>query len=270
MDDITGRDLIRMQLKRERESAGLTLRELAAELNWSKSILGAVETGDRLPKPDLAAALDARFNPTLKFVELLANVRDSLIAEHMRELLPQERKAVRIQTFTSSVINGLLQTRGYAYAMSRDGMPGATDEAIADRVTLRMDRQEDVFQREDPPFYRAIIDEAVLARPVGDKLVMAEQLRHLVQLSRKPRSEVLILPFCAGGHGLMGGSLALWHLADGRAVALAESFGPGEPIENPARVTFYSEMYDAVKIAALPPEESLKLIDRYVKEYDND
>jgi transcriptional regulator with XRE-family HTH domain len=259
-----------MQLKRLREAAGLTIRELATELHWSKSILGAVETGDRLPKAALAAALDEKFNPTLKFTELLNNVRDALVAEHMRDLLPQERRAVRIQTFTSSVIPGLLQTESYAWELSRQSMPGSTDRDLSQRVALRMDRQGDVFKRDDPPFYRAVIDESALARPIGTNAGMAAQLQALVAFCEDSRHQVLILPFGTGGHGLQGGSLNLWHLEDGRTVALVESFGPGEPIENPARVAFYSEMYDAVKIAALPPDDSLKLISRYVKEYESE
>jgi transcriptional regulator with XRE-family HTH domain len=268
-EDVTGRELICRQLKRLRESLGMSMQQFADEFNYSKGRIADMESGRKLPSLPFAEKLDQRYKPMLTFVELLANVRDALVAEHMRELLPHEQKAARIQTFTSSVVPGLLQTEHYAWALSRESMPGATDHEISQRVSLRMDRQ-DVFKRDEPPFYRAVVDESALARPVGSTSVMAKQLQALLTLQEKPRNEVLILPFRAGAHGLQGGSLNLWHLEDGRAVALVESFGPGEPIENPAKVTFYSEMFDAVKIAALPQEESLELVRRYLEGYENE
>lgn len=269
-DEITGRDLIRRQLKRLREAQGLSIRQLADELTWSKSMIGDVESGHRLPKAELVAALDAYFRPVLSFAELLDNVRDALIAEHMKELLPHEKKAVRIQTFTSSVIPGLLQTPQYAWELSKAHMFGATDDVITARVALRLDRQE-IFNREETPvIYRAVIDEAALARHVGPKSVMAEQLRKLLDIGTNHQDAVLIYPNDAPAHSMMGGSLSVWHLADGRTVALVESFGPGEPVENPSRVAVYCEMFDKARANALSDEASADLIRRYIKEYEND
>jgi hypothetical protein len=188
-------------------------------------------------------------------------------AEHMKELLPHEKEAVRIQFFSSSAVPGLLQTEPYAWALTRKSLPGASDSEISARVSLRIDRQQ-VLVRPEAPYCWGVIDEAVLTRPLAAKGAMLDQLQHLEQFAANPRNTFQIVPNIAGLHGFMGGSLALLHLEDGRTVALVESFGPGEPIENPARVAFYSEMYDAVKIAALPPDDSLKLISRYVKEYE--
>ncbi|SFD26830.1 helix-turn-helix domain-containing protein [Streptomyces aidingensis] len=268
-DEITGRELIRRQLKRLRESSGLSMQQLADEFHYSKGRYADMESGRTLPTKEFAAVLDQRFKPLLKFTELLSNVRDALIAEHMKEMLPKEQAAVRIQTFSSSVMPGLLQTEEYARALTRASIPGAPDDQIAARVSLRMERQL-LFFREDPPFYWAILDEAVLARTVGTDEVMAEQLRHLEEIILNPRNKVQILPFAAREHGMMGGSLNLWTLRDGRTVALAESFGPGEPIESPTRVSFYSEMFDEVKINALSPEGSLRLIRRYLKDYHHE
>jgi transcriptional regulator with XRE-family HTH domain len=264
-DEITGRDLIRRQLKRLREAQGLSIRQLADELTWSKSMIGDVESGHRLPKAELVAALDAYFRPVLSFAELLDNVRDALIAEHMKELLPHEKEAVRIQFFSSSAVPGLLQTEPYAWALTRKSLPGASDSEISARVSLRIDRQQ-VLVRPEAPYCWGVIDEAVLTRPLAAKGAMLDQLQHLEQFAANPRNTFQIVPNIAGLHGFMGGSLALWTLKDGRTVALVESFGSGEPIETPTRVMFYSEMFDEVKINALSPDDSLDLLRLYIKD----
>jgi hypothetical protein len=100
-----------------------------------------MESGRKLPTLEFAERLDERYKPMLTFVELLANVRDALVAEHMKDLLPHEGRAIRIQTFTSSVIPGPLQTEDYAYQLSKAHMFGATDAEVSARVALRLDRQ---------------------------------------------------------------------------------------------------------------------------------
>ncbi|SFD26165.1 hypothetical protein SAMN05421773_11233 [Streptomyces aidingensis] len=247
----------------------MSMQQFADYLKYSKGRVADLESGRSLPTMEFAMLLDQRFKPMIKFTELLANVHDALVAEHMKEMLPKERDAVRIQTFTSSVVPGLLQTERYALELTREYMLGASDHEIAARVSLRMDRQL-VFFREDPPFYRAVIDESALARRVGTAEVMADQLRHFEEIIVNPRNRVQILPFSAGGHGMMGGSVSLWHLADGHTVALVESFGPGEPVESPPRVSFYNELFDEARQKALPPNDSLDIIRRYIKEYDNE
>lgn len=269
LEEITGRELIRRQLKRLRESLGMSMQQFADSLNYSKGRIADLESGRTLPTAQFAALLDERYSPMITFTELLANVRDALVAEHMRDLLPEEQKAVRIQAFTSSVMPGLVQTENYAWELSRKSMPGASDQEISARAALRMDRQL-VLVRREPPYYRAVIDEAAFARPVGGSGVMAEQLRHIASMVTNRRNSIQVLPFGAGCHGMMGGSLSLWTLADGRVVALVESYGSGEPIENPARVSFYSEIFDQAKEAALSQGDSLDLIRQYQKEYEND
>jgi transcriptional regulator with XRE-family HTH domain len=265
-EEITGRELIRRQLKRLREAAGLSMQQFATECNYSKGRIADMESGRHLPTMEFAEVLDERYKPTLTFVELLSNVRDALIAEHMRDLVPHERAAVRIQTFSSSVIPGLLQTPAYAWELSREYMLGASDEEVSEQVALRIDRQQ-IFERSDPPFYRAVIHESALISP---SRAMVEQLRKLESIAAKPRSRVHIYPAARGLHAMMGGSLNLWHLADGRTVALVESFGPGEAIESPARVTFYGELFDEVRHKALSSDDSLDVIRRYIEEYKND
>lgn len=97
-----------------------------------------------------------------------------------------------------------------------------------------------VFERKSPPPYWVLIDEFALMRAPAAKATLLEQLRHVEEVSANPQITVQVIPMRAGVHGMMGGNLSLWTLKDGRAAAMGESFGPGEPIENPARVSHCS------------------------------
>lgn len=138
-DEMTGRALIRRQLKRVRESAGMSMQQFAEEFNYSKGTIADMEAGRHLPTLEFGALLDERYRPMLTFVELLANVRDALVAEHTRDLLPQEQEAGRIQAFTSSVLPGLLQTRAYAWELSREYMTWASSGEVWEWAQLRIE-----------------------------------------------------------------------------------------------------------------------------------
>lgn len=45
-----------------------------------------------------------------------------------------------------------------------------------------------------------VLDEAVLYRRRGTPQVMAEQLRHLIEISKRPRVDLQVLPLDAGAH----------------------------------------------------------------------
>lgn len=79
---------------------------------------------------------------------------------------------------------GLLQTAEYARAMLAT-RPNTSDDEVDDLVAARLARQA-VLDRDDPPLLWAVIDEAVLHRPVGDAKVMRDQLTHLVEMSARP------------------------------------------------------------------------------------
>jgi hypothetical protein len=68
---------------------------------------------------------------------------------------------------------------------------------------VRLERQS-LLTRPRAPHLIAIINEAVLCRPVGGAVVMAEQLGHLLEISQQAGVSVRILPWSAGTHGGLG------------------------------------------------------------------
>ncbi|MFK0265436.1 Scr1 family TA system antitoxin-like transcriptional regulator [Streptomyces angustmyceticus] len=265
----TPRTVLGRRLRRLRESAGRSQRALADKVGYPHTYLSRVERGEQLPSEALAEDLDTHFATDGLFVELLSMAQDASIPDYGRVVVDGESKAARIQVFGSSLIPGLLQTEGYAHALFRESLPGESEERINERVATRM-RRKRVFEKEQAPYYWAIMDEAALRRPVGSPATMRAQLRYVISAVEEPRVSVQVLPFTQGAHPMLGGSLSLHTLPNGATLAYVESFASGEPVESPERVLELTQRFDVARAKSLPERETLDLIHRYLREYENE
>ncbi|MER8070868.1 DUF5753 domain-containing protein [Streptomyces sp. NPDC094034] len=269
-DKLTPRLRLGRRMRRLRERRGLSIRQLSEQVGgYSHSYLGRVELGDQLPSEALVRLLDQFFDTDGVLAELLELAHDSLIPDYSRMFISKEPSAERIQVFTSSLIPGLLQTEEYARELFRRSLPNESEDGLNERIAIRMRRQR-VFDREEPLPYWAMIDEAALRRPTARKRHMVEQLRHLMKMAARPRITIQVLPFSKGMHPMLGGGLTLMTLKEGGTIALVESFDSGEAVESTKRVVELTEGLDLARSMALTDDDSLDLIRRYLKEYEDE
>ncbi|MFJ9027120.1 DUF5753 domain-containing protein [Streptomyces sp. NPDC102274] len=269
-DKLTPRLRLGRRVRRLRERRGLSIRQLSEQVGgYSHSYLGRVELGDQLPSEALVRLLDEFFDTDGVLADLLELAHDSLIPDYSRMFISKEPSAERIQVFTSSLIPGLLQTEEYARELFRRSLPNESEDGLNERIAIRMRRQR-VFDREEPLPYWAMIDEAALRRPTAPKSNMVEQLRHLMKMAARPRITIQVLPFAKGMHPMLGGGLTLMTLKEGGTIALVESFDSGEAVESTKRVVELTEGFDLARSMALTDDESLDLIRRYLKEYEDE
>ncbi|MFI5805780.1 DUF5753 domain-containing protein [Streptomyces sp. NPDC051561] len=265
---LTPRLRLGKRLRRLRERKGLSLRQLSELVGgYSHSYLGRVELGEQLPSEALVSTLDEFFDSDGILAELLELAHDTLIPDYSREAVNKEPVAVRTQVFNSSLVPGLLTTAEYTRAAFRRSLLGESEEQINERVAVRIKRQR-ILERENPPYYWGIMDEAALKRPIGGASVMAAQMRHLVHLATLPHVTVQVLTFARGAHPMLGGSLTLHTMPDGSTMAAVETFDSGEPVESPRRVMELTQRFDLARSLALTDDESLGLIHEYLKEYE--
>lgn len=261
------REVIRLRLKAHREKLGMSQREFATFLGYQQSTIAKVESGERNITDKIAEMLDDRLDTRGEFATLLAMARALLIEPGAREVISREPEAERIRVFSSSAMPGLLQTPEYAAALTQESRPNDSPDEVAELVAARMQRQRLALGRVNPPLYRAVVDEAVLARPVGTNRVMLSQLEKLLSCRGNKRVRVQVLPYVARQHGMMGGSLYLFDLPGG-TVVMVENFRSGQGVQAPAEVVEYEELFEAAERKALPVEDSAELISRYAKEYE--
>lgn len=262
--DRSMRDLYGSEMRRLRERDGLSLASLAAVLTFSKGHLSRIERAESLPPPGLSEKLDAAFGTDF-FWRVYPIVKDESVPDRYRRFMELAATATLHESYTGTV-HGLLQTRAFATAVLRSGDPTATPTEIADRVKVRLQRQ-DRLRATDVARYWFIMDEASLRRCIGGADAMVEQLESLLTAIELPHVTIQILPFAAGEHSELTGSLTLLTLPDRSTVAYEEGPRSGHLIEDPETITHRRGLYDLLRAQALSPRDSAAMIRAAIKEY---
>lgn len=212
LDPTVHRRRLRSELRRIRESAGFSQRDVAKAMDWSLSKLLRIETGAvSITTNDLRVLL-AHYGITDKSrVDALVAVarasrerswwsayREVATPEHLT-YLGFESSASIIRNFEPVLVPGLLQTDEYAREVITAIVGPEWDTKKVDAlVDLRIGRQKLQLGRDDPPGMHFIVDEAVIRRVVGGPDLMRRQLRHLKDMARRPDITVRIVPFVRG------------------------------------------------------------------------
>ncbi|MEX3099759.1 MULTISPECIES: helix-turn-helix transcriptional regulator [unclassified Streptomyces] len=263
----TARELYSRELHRQRTRAGMSFQQLADVVNYSKPHVYGVELGTRMPLPPISAKFDVAFGTEFLFqamYEAILRERPQKRFDHCLEL---EAKAIRIQEFSATLVPGLLQTEPYMRALFRRNNPGANAQEIDDWIAKRLSRQE-VLRGDNPPDYWAVLDEAVIRRPVGGPAVMRDQLAAFLPLMETERTAIQIIPFEAGEYVCMNGFFVLLTSPDNSITVYNEGGGSGEAFDERAIVTRRVREYDHLQACALSPKASTALIEEAIERFD--
>ncbi|MFD3825823.1 helix-turn-helix domain-containing protein [Streptomyces sp. QTS137] len=248
------------RVRRLRTAAGLTQAELGARTHVVSTRITQIERASGAkPTLELARALDAVLGGDDLLVELWPYVYREAFPDWSRKFMEYSGRAVAVRQYAAHVVPGLLQTEAYARAVLSVGRTLDGKEQLEERVALRMGRQERLGTPDRPELW-LILDEAVLRRPVGGRVVMREQLVRLLGTAAEPHITVQVLPFDQGEHDVMGGSLTVLSMPDGSESAYTEGAHYGQLVENPDDVRSLALAYDRLRAAALPPLMSLDMI----------
>jgi hypothetical protein len=179
-----------------------------------------------------------------------------------------EEAATQIRAYEVQFVPGLLQTRGYARAVTLLGHGAAPASEIERRVKLRMARQV-LLTRPDPPNVWAVLDESVLRRPVGGPDVMQAQLKHLLEMAKQPNVTIQIIPFQAGGHAAAGGPFSILRFAepDLPNVVYLEQLTSALYLDKPELVDSYLVVMERVCMEAATPADSADAIRAMLREH---
>ncbi|WP_030931986.1 helix-turn-helix domain-containing protein [Streptomyces sp. NRRL S-646] len=249
------------ELRRLREAAGLTQRQLGDILNYTGSLVGQIETARKVPTPEFSERADAALESDGLLSRLVELVLRSQLPAWFRQVAELEARAVEICSFQSHMILGLLQTPAYARAVL-----GALDQNDLDgRTAVRLARQR-VFEKAEPPVFWAVLSEAALYQEIGGRETMSAQLAHLLAFENNPRINVQILPFPAGVHAGLQGPFDIYRFASDPTILYTEGYGSEHPTANPDAVKDCSLRYDHLRAAALSLRDSAELIRRVMEE----
>jgi transcriptional regulator with XRE-family HTH domain len=259
------------RLRQLREAAGRSLVDVAAYLDCSAAKISRIETG-RLPArtSDVRNMLDLYDVAEPERGHLLALVRESrekgwwhtytdILVDGYDTYLGLEESASALFQYETYLVPGLLQTRDYAYAVQANRNDIA--EETAERyIEVRMHRQA-ILSRPNPPALSYVLDESVLHRTAALGAVTGRaQLDQIAILGRRPNITLQILPYSAGICTHVSFTIfGFPDPGDPKVMYLEGLTGPAfeSKIETVGR---YAHVYDGLRSAALPPEESIAMV----------
>lgn len=262
------RALLGCELRHARERAGLSQEALGAPLFVSGSFIGQLEAGTRRMHLEYAHHFDAVLDTGGFFTRNCKAVAKSKYPDHFAEAAEAEAAATTIREYAAALIPGLLQTKAYAESVFRAYNPTAPSKKIDALVMARLERAH-LLDNPTTPLLWAILDEAVLRRGVGGAPAMAEALHHASTLARNHRAIVQVLPFSSGEHASMTGSLKLMEFEDAPPLSFVEGPDMGKLLDEPATVARHTLTFNLLQAAALPPKESLALLEAVAQDYEH-
>jgi transcriptional regulator with XRE-family HTH domain len=269
------------RLRRLRLDAGLTIEEVAQELEVSITKISRLESGQRPATARDVKDLGKFYNLAAAEVgdlrRLAVQARATpwyaefpgLTAPTMA-LFDLELVASHYQVYNPTIVPGLLQTPDYTKHLLKAVFPDADDEPKRTEIAkARIRRQEAVLA--EAPALRAhlVIDEAVLVRPVGGSKVMREQVHHLLETSHRPNVTFQVFPFDRGAHAGLLGPFMLLHF-DGPAIRDAvylEALHADWFLDRPSEVAPYQEAFQRLERDALDPDASRQALSRIASRF---
>ncbi|MGW1095735.1 helix-turn-helix domain-containing protein [Streptomyces sp. NPDC002455] len=249
------------ELRRQREANGLRQGQLGEIIFCTGSLIGQIETTKKVPTRDFSERLDAALGTDGVFSRLVGLVLRSQLPTWFQPYAEMEARATYISTYQAQLVYGLLQTEEYARAVLATGMPADLEGLLA----ARMERQR-ILEREQPPLAWAILDEAVLHRPIGGPAVMRNQLARLLEFTRHRWMRIQVLPFSAGEHSSLAGSFNALRFDDDPDLIYTEDLISGHMTANPETIREGARRYAHLQAAALSIEGSAALIARVMEE----
>ncbi|MFD3356346.1 helix-turn-helix domain-containing protein [Streptomyces fradiae] len=248
-----------------RKQKGLTQEQLGEMCGFSGAAISGVETCAQPASGQMLVKLEEAIGDGMGFFhESRLYLRIEKYPVQFKEYALLERKAVSLSIYSTLVVHGLFQTEAYARALIAGGYPILTDERVEELVEARLARHE-VFEREPPATIEMILEESVLRRQIGDQSVMREQLRFLASFAKRRNVALHVLPLSAGldgEHAGVYGDMTCVETPEHDHLVYLEPQNESIVISDPAAVSTYAQRYARMRTQALPPRESLGLIER--------
>jgi transcriptional regulator with XRE-family HTH domain len=251
--------------------AGMTLSDVADELEWSPAKLGHIETGIRKwPSVMEISALLRLYGVTGGQREaILTLVRESRLRPWWTEYedvlssayVGNEAGAVAVQCYAGILVPDLLQVPDYTAMVAR--ALGHGDHGVERMVAAQLKRQE-ILDQGGLARYHAIVEEDALQRISSDLDLLRAQTTRLVELATaSDRVTIQLLPTSAGPHpGIAGPFSVLEFDEDEAALAYVDATQGGAIVESEEAVRACQRVWDELARVAASPQATVGILRR--------
>lgn len=191
-----------------------------------------------------------------------------VVPDWLQQLIGLERDAHLVRTYETQFVPGLLQTEDYARAVVQSGHRLAPPQENAKRVALRLERQRRMTEPGAPVLW-ALVDEGVLHRPVGGPAVMRAQLRHLLDMLRRPGVRLQIASYTASAAATPGTAVTYLRFGQGFLpdMVYLEHMTSAVYLDRLDDVDHYRAALDELSAFAATPAASRVLLEQALQRY---
>jgi len=274
------RMLLGAHLRRLREAHGVSREDAGWEIRASESKISRMELGRVSFKErdvddllTLYGLVDAEERDRLLTLARQANTPGwwhrygDVLPSWFQSYLGLEAAASLIRTYEVQFVPGLLQTADYARSVVLLGHGRASADELDRRVDLRMRRQK-ILDRPEPVQLWAVIDEAVLRRPVGSRATMRAQIEALIDATQRQSVHLQILPFQVGGHSAAGGAFSILRFPDQELpdIVYVEQLSSALYLDKRDDVELYVDAMERLCVEADQPERTPDTLRRILKD----
>lgn len=268
------------RLRSLRLAAGITRDQAGYEIRGSESKISRMELGRVAFKERDVTDLLRLYGVTDpgEHERLLALAREAnspgwwhsygdVLTTWFQNYLDLEQAAELIRTYEIQFVPGLLQTDSYARAVIALGHGTASADEIDRRADLRMARKA-LLTRDQSPRLWAVLDEAVLRRPIGGREVLREQIRYLLEVSTHRNVRLQVIPFASGGHAAAGGAFTILRFAHQNLpdVVYIEHLTSGLYLDKREDVDHYAAAMGRLVIEAEQPDRTQEILRRVLRD----
>jgi hypothetical protein len=183
------------------------------------------------------------------------------LAAWFRRWARLEKVAESLCIYENRLVPGLLQTEAYMRALCENDVPPMSDHDLEATVTARLERQRVLSERPRTAF-DFIVEESVFLRPLGGVDVMRDQLDFVLAIAQPRNVTLQIMPSASKYHACLAGPTQLLETPEGRWLAYSEGQENGRLISDPKVVSKLHMRYARLRSQALPPQESMGLLEQ--------
>ncbi|WP_410676560.1 DUF5753 domain-containing protein [Amycolatopsis sp. cmx-4-68] len=228
------------------------------------------EYGKRIPKVEqvalLMGALVVDPEERKRLLELARTAAEEswLEASKSGVYVQYEREASELFDWEPALVPGLLQTPAYARIVLSD--LGVAGDELEKLLLLRQVRRG-LLTGPKPALYRAVIGEAVLRPPFIEPSVMVEQLRFMLNLSRRPNIGIQVLRGTSSYHPGYCGPLVILDFPQLPPIVFLEQYRVGGYLYAEDQVADYRSVARSLAALALSEPDSCALIREVIAGY---
>jgi transcriptional regulator with XRE-family HTH domain len=270
---LSNRRRLAVELRRLRDRAGVSGRQLAERISISQSKVSRIESGLTIPSGPEVAAWAAAVSASETATEFLTMLTSAVYTEvhpwhaamreqtHLQDEIQEiENRAGSVLAYESTVVPGLLQTAEYARRVFAMFEPAYAELDLPAVVAGRLDRQAALF---DPARrFSFLITEGALRWRAGPPHVLLAQLDRIASLSTLENVSIGLIPHAAPARTHSPHGFVIFESIDrdGDALVMVETVHANLTVNDPVHVALYRRQWSLLAESAVFGDAARELL----------